>query len=213
MRPGCRTTRSTSPRRGRTKDYPLVEVGMWERNRNPENFFADVEQSACNPAQVVPGIGFSPDRMPQARLFSCGDAQRYRLGVNHHQIPVNRPCCPYHSFHRDGAMRVDGNHGGTLAYEPNSYGEWQEQPDFREPPLALEGAADHWNHCVDEDHYPQPGALFRLMSAKQKKALFENTARAMQGMPEEIQRRHVEHCGNADQAYGEGVAKALGLKS
>jgi catalase len=151
--------------------------------------------------------------MLQARLFSYGDAQRYRLGVNLHQIPVNRPRCPYHSYHRDGAMRVDGNHGGTLAYEPNSYGEWREQPDFREPPLSLEGAADHWNHRVDEDYYSQPGALFRLMDAKQKQALFENTARAMQGVPEEIQRRHVEHCSKADPAYGEGVAKALGLKS
>jgi catalase len=195
------------------KDYPLIEVGVWELNKNPENYFADVEQSAFNPAQVVPGIGFSPDKMLQARLFSYGDAQRYRLGVNLHQIPVNRPRCPYHSYHRDGAMRVDGNHGGTLGYEPNSYGEWQEQPDFREPPLSLEGAADHWNHRVDEDYYSQPGALFRLMDAKQKQALFENTARAMQGVPEEIQRRHVEHCSKADPAYGEGVAKALGLKS
>jgi len=194
------------------KDYPLIEVGVWELNRNPENFFADVEQSAFNPAQVVPGIGFSPDKMLQARLFSYGDAQRYRLGVNHHQIPVNAPRCPVHSFHRDGAMRVDGNHGSTLAYEPNSYGEWQEQPDFREPPLSIEGAADHWNHRVDEDYYSQPGALFRLMNAKQKKALFENTARAMQGVPEEIQRRHIGHCSKADKAYGEGVAKALGLK-
>jgi catalase len=194
------------------KDYPLIEVGVWELNKNPENFFADVEQSAFNPAQVVPGIGFSPDKMLQARLFSYGDAQRYRLGVNHHQIPVNRPRCPYHSFHRDGAMRVDGNHGSKLAYEPNSYGEWQEQPDFREPPLSLEGAADHWNHRVDEDYYSQPGALFRLMNAKQRKALFENTARAMQGVPEEIQRRHIGHCSKADKAYGEGVAKALGLK-
>jgi len=191
------------------KDYPLIEVGVWELNKNPENFFADVEQSAFNPAQVVPGIGFSPDKMLQARLFSYGDAQRYRLGVNLHQIPVNAPRCPVHSFHRDGAMRVDGNHGSTLAYEPNSYGEWQEQPDFREPPLSLEGAGDHWNHRVDEDYYSQPGALFRLMGAKQKQALFENTARAMQGVPKEIQQRHIDHCAKADKAYGEGVAKAL----
>jgi catalase len=191
------------------KDYPLIEVGVWELNKNPENFFADVEQSAFNPAQVVPGIGFSPDKMLQARLFSYGDAQRYRLGVNLHQIPVNAPRCTVHSFHRDGAMRVDGNHGSTLAYEPNSYGEWQEQPDFREPPLSLEGAGDHWNHRVDEDYYSQPGALFRLMGAKQKQALFENTARAMQGVPKEIQQRHIDHCAKADKAYGEGVAKAL----
>ena len=96
------------------KDYPLIEVGVMELNRNPENFFAEVEQSAFNPANVVPGIGFSPDKMLQARLFSYGDAQRYRLGVNHHQIPVNAPRCPVHSYHRDGAMRVDGNYGSTL---------------------------------------------------------------------------------------------------
>lgn len=124
------------------KDYPLIEVGVLELNRNPENVFAEVEQAAFNPAHVVPGIGFSPDKMLQGRLFSYGDAQRYRLGVNHLQVPVNTPRCPVHSYHRDGQMRVDGNHGGRLAYEPNSQGEWAEQPDFAEPPLSLEGAAE-----------------------------------------------------------------------
>ena len=106
------------------KDYPLIDVGVMELNRNPENFFAEVEQSAFNPANIVPGIGFSPDKMLQGRLFSYGDAQRYRLGVNHHLIPVNAPRCPVHSYHRDGSMRVDGNHGSTLGYEPNDQGEW-----------------------------------------------------------------------------------------
>ncbi|MES2877284.1 MAG: catalase [Pseudomonadota bacterium] len=193
------------------KDYPLIEVGVMELNRNPENFFAEVEQSAFNPAAVVPGISFSPDKMLQARLFSYGDAQRYRLGVNHHQIPVNAPRCPVHSFHRDGAMRVDGNHGGTLGYEPNSYGQWQEQPDFREPPLSIEGAADHWNHRVDMDYYSQPGALFRLMTPAQQQVLFENTARSLGGAPEAIQLRHIGNCTLADPAYGAGVRKALGL--
>jgi catalase len=193
------------------KDYPLIEVGVMELNRNPENFFAEVEQSAFNPAAVVPGISFSPDKMLQARLFSYGDAQRYRLGVNHHQIPVNAPKCPFHSYHRDGAMRVDGNQGGRIGYEPNSYGQWQEQPDFREPPLSVEGAADHWNHREDEDYYSQPGALFRLMTLAQQQVLFENTARSVGGAPEEIQRRHIANCAKADPAYGAGVAKALGL--
>ena len=112
-----------------------------ELNRNPENYFADVEQAAFNPANVVPGISFSPDRMLQGRLFSYGDAQRYRLGVNHHLIPVNAARCPVHGFSRDGAMRVDGNYGSTPHYEPNSNGTWQEQPEYAEPPLALEGAA------------------------------------------------------------------------
>jgi catalase len=190
-------------------DYPLIEVGVMELNRNPENFFAEVEQSAFNPAQVVPGIGFSPDRMLQARLFSYGDAQRYRLGVNHHQIPVNQPRCPFHSYHRDGAMRVDGNHGGTPGYEPNSYGHWREQPDFREPPLSIEGAADHWNHREDEDYFSQPRALFQRMSLAERHALFDNTARSLSGAPFEIQQRHIAHCNQADPAYGSGVEHAL----
>ena len=193
------------------KDYPLIEVGVMELTRNPENFFAEVEQSAFNPAAVVPGIGFSPDKMLQARLFSYGDAQRYRLGVNHHQIPVNAPRCPVHSYHRDGQMRVDGNQGGTLGYEPNSYGQWQEQPDFREPPLSVEGAADHWNHREDQDYYSQPGALFRLMTSAQQQVLFDNTARSLGGAPKEIQLRHIRNCLQADPAYGQGVAKALGI--
>lgn len=193
------------------KDYPPIEVGVMELNRNPENFFAEVEQSAFNPANVVPGIGFSPDKMLQGRLFSYGDAQRYRLGVNHHLIPVNAARCPFHSYHRDGAMRVDGNYGGTLGYEPNSYGEWQQQPDFSEPPLSIEGAAGHWNHRVDEDYYSQPGNLFRLMSPAQQQVLFENTARSIGGAPREIQIRHIGNCLKADPAYGKGVADALGI--
>jgi catalase len=192
-------------------DYPLIEVGVMELNRNPANYFADVEQAAFNPANVVPGIGFSPDKMLQGRLFTYGDAQRYRLGVNHHLIPVNAPRCPFHSYHRDGAMRVDGNHGGTLGYEPNSYGEWQEQPDFAEPPLSVEGAAGHWNHREDDDYYSQPRALFNLMNPEQKKALFENTARAMGDAPREVKLRHIGNCMRADKAYGQGVAAALGI--
>jgi catalase len=183
-----------------------------ELSRNPENFFAEVEQSAFNPANVVPGIGFSPDKMLQGRLFAYGDAQRYRLGTNHQLIPVNAPRCPVHSYHRDGAMRVDGNHGGTLGYEPNDQGEWAEQPDYREPPLGLQGAADHWNHREDKDYYSQPGALFRLMSPAQQQVLFENTARSIGGAPKEIQIRHIRNCLKADKGYGEGIARALGIR-
>ena len=191
------------------KDYPLMEVGTLELNRNPENYFADVEQAAFSPANVVPGISFSPDKMLQSRLFSYGDAQRYRLGVNHHQIPVNAPKCPFNSYHRDGAMRADGNKGATIGYEPNSKGEWQEQPDFSEPPLAIEGAADHWNHRTDEDYYSQPGNLFRLMTPDKQKLLFENTARSVGGASKLIQQRHIANCTKADPAYGLGVAAAL----
>ena len=190
-------------------DYPLIEVGTLELNKNPENYFAEVEQSAFNPANIVPGIGFSPDKMLQGRLFSYGDTQRYRLGVNHHQFPLIAPRCPFHIYHRDGAMRVDGIQGGTLGYDPNSYGEWQDNPSLNEPPLALDGAADHYPQ--DDDYYTQPGKLFRLMSAAQQQALFDNTARAMGDAPENIKRRHIENCTKADPADGAGVAKALGL--
>jgi catalase len=194
------------------KDYPLIKVGVLELNRNPENYFAEVEQAAFNPANVVPGISFSPDKMLQGRLFSYGDAQRYRLGVNHHLVPVNGARCPVHNYHRDGAMRVDGNHGGTLGYEPNDQGEWAEQPDYAEPPLTIEGAADHWNHREDTDYYSQPGALFRLMSRAQQQVLCENTGRAMGDAPREVKIRHIGNCLKADPAYGEGVAEALGIQ-
>ncbi len=193
------------------KDYPMIDVGTLELNRNPENYFVDVEQAAFNPANIVPGIGFSPDKMLQGRLFSYGDAQRYRLGVNHHLIPVNKARCPFHSFHRDGAMRVDGNHGGTLGYEPNSYGEWREQQDFSEPPMKISGDADHWDHRQDDDYYGQAGDLFRLMSKDQQRVLFENTARAMGDAPDDIKIRHAGNCMKADIAYGEGVAKAMNI--
>ena len=193
-------------------DYPLIPVGEVELNRNPENYFADVEQAAFNPANIVPGIGFSPDRMLQGRLFSYGDAQRYRLGVNHSQIPVNAPKCPYHAFHRDGAMRVDGNYGDAKHYEPNSYGEWQEQPQYKEPPLALHGDAYAYDHRADDDDYfSQPGDLFRLMTDDKKQILFANTAAEVGQAEKFIQVRHIRNCFKADAAYGAGVAKALGL--
>jgi len=193
-------------------DYPLHEVGVMELNKNPENYFAEVEQAAFNPASVVPGIGFSPDRMLQGRLFSYGDAQRYRLGVNHHLIPVNAARCPVHGFSRDGQMRVDGNYGSTPHYEPNTNGTWQEQPEYAEPALALEGAADRWDYRADDDdYYTQPGLLFRLMAADQQQALFENTGRAMGDASEDVKVRHIANCRKADQAYGEGVAAALGI--
>jgi catalase len=194
------------------KDFPLIEVGYFELNRNPANYFLDVEQAAFNPANVVPGISFSPDKMLQGRLFSYGDAQRYRLGVNHHQIPVNAPRCPVNSYHRDGQMRVNANAGSTIGYEPNSYGKWQEQPEFKDPPLAIKGDAYQWNFREDDsDYYTQPGLLFRLMTPAQQQVLFENTARAMGDAAKEIKIRHIGNCLKADPAYGKGVADALGI--
>ncbi|MGL5044169.1 MAG: catalase, partial [Plesiomonas sp.] len=193
------------------KDYPLIEVGVMELNRNPDNYFADVEQAAFAPTTIVPGIGFSPDKMLQGRLFSYGDAHRYRLGVNHSQIPVNAPRCPVNSFHRDGAMRVDGNNGRILGYQPNSYKTWEEQPDFAEPPLAINGDAAHYDHSIGDDPFAQVGDLFRLMPHDEQIRLFENTARAMFGVEEHIKLRHICNCFRADPAYGMGIATALGI--
>nr|WP_271214296.1 catalase [Rhodococcus wratislaviensis]GLK41854.1 catalase [Rhodococcus wratislaviensis] len=191
-------------------DYPLIEVGEWELNRNPDNYFAEVEQAAFNPAHVVPGISFSPDKMLQGRLFSYGDAQRYRLGVNNYQIPVNAARCPVSNFHRDGAMRVDGNNGGTLHYEPNSYGKWQEQSRYRDPAQGVGSFADRFNFREDDDDYfSQPRVLFNNMSDEQKQVLFENTARAINGASQQVVQRHIDNCTQCDPAYGEGVAKAI----
>jgi len=193
-------------------EYPLIEVGVMELNRYPENFFAEVEQAAFSPANIVPGIGFSPDKMLQGRLFSYGDTQRYRLGVNFNHIPVNAPRCPFQSYHRDGKMRTDGNLGGTLSYNPNSAGLWDDQPDFAEAPMSIDGEAAHFDHRVEDDHWEQPGNLFRKMNAAQRQVLCENTARAMGDAKLHIKQRHVDNCTRADPAYGAGVAKALGLK-
>ena len=194
------------------KDYPLIEVGEFELNRNPENYHADVEQAAFTPANIVPGIGISPDRMLQGRLFSYGDAARYRLGVNHHQIPVNYPrgAKLVNTYHRDGAMRVDGNQGGVPGIEPNSYGRWQEQPQFAEPALAVGATADRFDYREDDANYfEQPGDLFRQMTPEQQQVLFENTARAIDGASAATIERHIGNCTQADAAYGEGVRKAI----
>ena len=137
-------------------EYPLIEVGVMELNRWPDNYFAEVEQAAFGPSNVVPGVSFSPDRMLQARLFSYNDTVRYRLGVNFYQIPINAPKCPVMSYHRDGKMRVDGNLGGTTSFNHNSAGLWDNQPDFAEPPLPIEGEAAHYDHYADDDHWEQP---------------------------------------------------------
>ena len=190
----------------------IFEVGVLELNRNPENYYADVEQAAFNPMNIVEGIGFSPDKMLQGRLFSYGDAQRYRLGVNHTEIPVNRPRCPIHAFHRDGQMRTDGNYGSAKGYEPNSYGEWQDTPALKEPPLAVNGDVYNYDEReLDSDYFTQPGLLWRVMSAEDQKATCENTARAMGDAELFIKQRHTRHCYYADPAYGKGVAEALGI--
>ncbi len=192
-------------------DYPLIEVGTLELNRNPENYFAEIEQAAFEPSNIVPGIGFSPDKMLQARIMSYADAHRYRIGVNYAALPVNKPHSPVSTYHRDGQMRFDNNGGGSVNYEPNSFGGPVENQRYAEPPLKISGDADRYNHRDGNDDYTQPGNLFRLMNADQQQQLFNNIAAAMQGVPEFIQLRQIGHFLKADPAYGRGVAAALGL--
>ena len=193
-------------------DYPLIEVGVVELNRNPDNYFAEVEQAAFSPSTLVPGIGVSPDRMLQARLVNYPDAQRYRVGPNYQQVPVNRARCPVSSNHRDGLTRTDGNYASAPHYEPNSFGQWQAQPQYKEPPQHVSGDADYWDaHHDDDNYFEQPRKLFQIMKPEQRQALFENTARAMGDAPEFIKFRHIRNCHACDPEYGAGIAKALGL--
>jgi len=192
-------------------DYPLNEIGIMELNRNPENYFAEIEQAAFEPSNVVPGISFSPDKMLQARIMSYADAHRYRIGVNYSGLPANKPKCPVHHYHRDGNMRFDYNFGGAVNYEPNSFGGPKEDPRYLEPPLKISGDADRYNHREGNDDYTQPGNLFRLMNDNQKQQLFNNITEAMTGVPERIQMRQLAHFYKADPAYATGVAKGLNI--
>jgi catalase len=192
-------------------DYPLIEAGILELNRNPENYFAEVEQASFSPANVVPGISHSPDKMLQFRIFSYADAHRYRLGVNYESLPVNRPRCPVHTYYRDGSMRFDGNGGGDVNYKPNSLGGPVESPEAKEPPLAVHGPADRYDHRKGNDDTTQAGNLFRLMSAGERERLVRNLVEALRPVPREIQERQIEHFMKADPEYGKGVAEGLGL--
>jgi len=190
-------------------DYPLIEVGIMELNRNPENYFAEVEQAAFSPANVVPGIGHSPDKMLQFRIFSYADAHRYRLGVNYESLPVNRPRAEANTYHRDGAMRFDDNGGGSVNYEPNSFGGPTEDRRFVEPPLKIDGDADRYDHREGNDDYTQAGDPYRLMPPDERERLHQAVAGAMEGVPQEIIDRQLAHFEKADPAYAKGVRKAL----
>ncbi len=195
------------------KDFPLIPVGEFELNKNPDNYYQDVEQAGFSPSNNVPGIGFSPDRMLQARLFFYNDAQNYRLGVNHHQIPVNSPLGVEnpHDYHRDGRMRVDGNKGSEISITPNSYGAWKDHREF-ELPADKGGDSQRYDFREDDhDYFTQPGMLFRAMTPEQQLVLFENTARNMEDSTLQIKYRHINHCYQADPEYGKGVAEALGI--
>ncbi|CUT18203.1 MULTISPECIES: catalase [Candidatus Ichthyocystis] len=194
------------------KDYPLVEVGTLELNRNPDNYFSEIENAAFSPSSVVPGIGFSPDKVLQARLFSYPDAHRHRLGTHYNMIPVNRPRCPVHTYNRDGQMCFFDNAPYKDAYyEPNSFNGPVADPEFREPPLKISGDADSFDGADGCDNYEQPGKLFSIMSPDEKKRLATNIAESMKGVPAEIICRQLAHFDRAHSDYGSMVRASLEL--
>ncbi len=184
-----------------------------ELNRIAQNYFAEIEQAAFSPSNIVPGIGFSPDKMLQARIFSYADAHRYRLGTHYEALPVNQPKCPVRHYHKDGPMRFFKNDTGNpnAYYEPNSFSGPAEVAAYREPPLPLAGDADRYDHRVGNDDYTQPGNLFRLMTPDQQGRLMDNIAEAMQGVPRAIVERQIALFAKCDPRYGEGVARRMGI--
>ena len=193
------------------KDYPVMEVGEVTLNRNAANYFAEIEQAAFSPSNIVPGVGFSPDKMLQARVFSYADAHRYRLGTHYEALPVNAPKCPVHHYHKDGSMRFFEPKTDNVEayYEPNSFGGPVEKPDAGEPPLKISGDAARYNHRDGNDDYTQAGNLFRLFDDGQKQRLFHNIAAAMSGIPDFIAERQFAHFDKCDPAYGAGVRMAF----
>ncbi|EUJ39856.1 catalase [Brochothrix campestris] len=193
------------------KDYPLIEVGTMILNRNPENYFATIEQAAFSPANIVPGIDLSPDKMLHGRVFSYPDTQRHRIGPNYNLLKVNQPKNPINNYQRDGAMRSDSNGGSSVYYEPNSFGGPKESPVDKYATLKLEGIAANHAHAND-DFYTQPGDLYRLLSEEEKQRLVDNIVGGLSTVRlEEIKIRQTQHFYKADKDYGERVAKALGL--
>ncbi|MGQ4808149.1 Catalase [Candidatus Entotheonellaceae bacterium PAL068K] len=192
--------------------FPLIDVGIVELNQNPVNYFAEVEQASFSPSATVPGISWSPDKMLQARLMSYADAHRYRVGNNYQQLPVNQPRCPVMHYQRDGSMSL-GQGGSAPNYFPNSSDAApRDHVEYKEPPLPLgEVTVDRYNSREGHDDYSQAGNLYRLMSQDEKERLHRAIAGSLGQARQEIQRRQLCHFFQADEQYGRGVARELGL--
>ncbi len=191
-------------------EYPMIKVGILELNRNPNNYFNEVEQASFSPSNTVPGIGLSPDKMLQARAFSYPDAHRYRVGTHYESLPINRPLNEVNNYHADGSMNhADITQKAEVNYEPNSFGGPTEDEIYNEPPLAIDGDVDRYDRTQDNDHYSQPRDLFNLMSSEQQMQLFSNIAEAMQGVPKEIVERQLALYELVSSEYASGVKKAL----
>ncbi|KAJ1647405.1 catalase A [Dispira simplex] len=193
------------------KEVPLHEVGQLVLNRNPENYFAEVEQVAFNPGNLVPGILPSADRMLQGRFFSYPDTQRHRLGPNFHQIPINRPIAPTNAYMSDGLMSVDGNGGSKPNYEPNSFGGPHQTNDkyVSYVPTRLEGTVGRHTYQLTDDDFIQPGNLYRLQSPHEKDELIKNIVGHLKYAKKFIQERQVQHFKRADPEYGRRVEEGL----
>ena len=170
------------------KDYPLIPFGTLTLNRVPDNYYADVEQSAFAPTNVVPGIEPSEDRLLQGRLFSYPDTHRHRLGGNHDQIPIN---CPYRArpvtTARDGYMCVNGNQGSATNYYPNSFGIYKTCPHSEESKKLHSGLAKRVEVAASDDDYVQAGELYRkVFSDGERERLVENIVGALKGVKPEI---------------------------
>lgn len=197
------------------EDYPLMEVGKIVLNKNPENFFAEVEQAAFSPSSIVPGIYFSPDKLLQGRLFAYEDAQRYRLGVNNRSIPVNQPKnAPTYNNERDGSMRVDGNYGPTDNYFPNSTNghlQYEKVPDV---PVKIldEAKMVRYEPGIEDDDFFQTGEFWRrVLSDEQKDHLIDNIKGHLGLAKPRVQYRQTALFYKAEPEYGKRMAKELGL--
>ncbi|MEI2330186.1 catalase KatA, partial [Priestia megaterium] len=193
------------------KDYPLIEVGRMVLDRNPENYFAEVEQATFSPGTLVPGIDVSPDKMLQGRLFAYSDAHRYRVGANHQALPINRPRNEVNNYQRDGQMRFDDNGGRSVYYEPNSFGGPTESQENKQAAYPVSGVAESvaYDH---NDHYTQAGDLYRLLNKDERTRLVANIVEAMKPVEkEEIKLRQIQHFYKSDPEYGTRVADGLGL--
>ena len=194
-------------------EFPLIEIGELELNRNPENYFAEVEQADFKPSAFVPGIGASPDKMFQARLMSYADTHLHRLGVNHHQIPVNRPRCPVMHSMRDGQQASAEGYGARPNYWPNSVnGAAMPEPAFADPAWNLGSAiVDRYDSTVDHDDFTQPGNLYRMFDDAHRDRLTRRIAGVLGQARREVQLRQLCHFFRADEDYGTRVAAHLGI--
>ena len=191
--------------------FPFMPVGRMVLNKNPENFFAEVEQSAFSPAAIVPGIDFSNDRILQGRIFPYGDTQRYRIGVNFLELPTNMPRKRINNQMQDGAMQTMYK-GGVANYYPNTLGGGMPMPAPVEGNPAQELVSGSViRKEVAGDNYYQAGHRYRTMTVLQKKHLVSNIVEALSQAYEPIQRRMVEHFILTDNELGSRIAQGINL--